>query len=371
MDETPTESPAPPRRPGLGLSLAAAVALLVGWNAFAADLGARNQKGWIRTERFWADGTEGTALGRVFAELPPATLDRVLVLGSSQMKVVKGQPGGRTVSVGAQLGKALPEVEVIDLAAGGQQTVESLVLLAEALARVRPRAVLLGVGGFSMGRTSIRDRLAIQATRIDALEGSLVRGGPALREALAPVLANTSSGPDRPVRKTLQSRMDDVVSHWLAAVPAFRFRSLLYDTLVDEPLRRDLMGWLTRHFTTVRTARAYPLANAYPTALAAVDAMAWLCQQARVPFIVVALPFDHVREPIVYEPDDVARISADLAAIDGLTFVDLTGLLGPERFGDYVDGSRDALHFDQEGHALVAAALAPTLREALQAPGTD
>ena len=370
-DATPPASPPPgsaARRPGLAYALVVFLLALAGWNAFATSVGDAATGRWITDDRLWADGSEGAELARLLDELPAPSERRVVVLGSSQMKVVQGEPGARTAATGGQLARRLgPGWEVLDLSAGGQQTLESLVVLHALFERTRPDSVVLGVGGFSMRRDDVREELKSQPRDLGAL-----RSWTAGSEPLASVFSAFGSAADDGEARaaTVQEQIDDGIAAALGRVPAIAHRSTLYDRVIDTPLRRDLMGWITRHLTSRKTARAYPLSSKYPISLAAVRSMAARCAAAEVPFHVVALPFDGVREPIVYDEADVARISADLAAIEGVHFVDLTKLLGPEHFGDYVDGSRDALHYDRAGHELVAEALAPRIRTFHGPPGS-
>ncbi len=368
-----------PFRPGLGYGMTGLILLLAAWNGFAAGFGDEAAEGWVVHGNYRADGSEGTHLSSLVSRLPAANRPRLLVLGNSQMKTVKREEvEDRRLGLGGQLAERLERFDVIDLSSGGQQAAESLVVLANVIEPVEPDVVLLGVGGFSMRKATVRPRLAAQLTATGALEASL-EGAPSPWVAQTARLRASLGSGDPEVRgassrgETVQASVDAQLGSWLDRLPAVRHRGRLYDELIDRPFRRDGMRWLSQRVGGARLARTIVLTSGFDASIASVGLAARICEQRGIPLVLVQMPYDATRPPIVYRPEEAERLLGALKAIQravkSAVIVDLSDALAPERFGEYVDGSRDALHFDRNGHRELSILLSPIVRSAVRGDG--
>jgi hypothetical protein len=359
-------------------TVAAFAALLGGWNVFAG----RFSGAAAGLERHGAV-FENAALDlrRTLAELPAPARPRIAVFGSSQIATVKGDPDPVGLSVPYRLQQQLAEqglaAEVVDLSEGGQQLVESMVLQLASLRVVQANLVVIGVSLFSMQTTQIRETL-LEAIEAAALR-DLVRAE--LPPGLDPETTRSLTAFSRQAKQrlssrgeTIQQRLDARIANWLAAhLAAFANRQVMFDELIDAPIRRDLAELIKRNLAEAKTARTFQIGNAYPVSLAALEVMGRACHERGIPLLVVVLPYDDSRPPVPFEPDTQRRIVADLQAAAqrrGFELLDASRLLGPEHFAFFEDRSPDDLHFDRAGHALlggrIAERVAPWLAAAAQ-----
>jgi hypothetical protein len=361
----------------LAFAVAGFAALALGWNAFATRFGEEQRSLQRRGAVF---DLAARNLRRTLAELPPPERPRVVVYGSSQIATVRGEPDGSPYTTPHQLYSALAadgaDVEVADFSDGGQQVIESLVVHFAMRGAAQPSAVVIGVNLFSMLRTEVRPTL------LEPLDVAAVRD--AVRAALPPradpratnELLEWSRSAAQHVAgrgKTIQERADERIGGFLAAhVPAYANRQVMFDELIDTPLRRDVAAAVQRRLrgdpAQTRTAQAYAIGAAYPVALLALETIARDVRGAGLPMLIVALPFDDQRDPVPFDAAVQARVGADLAAIaarTGAGLLDLSHLLGSAHFGNYQDGSPDNFHYDRDGHAAVGARIAGALAPAL------
>jgi len=360
---------------GLGFVLGWLVVLLIGWNTFAQRFD--ESASTLRTTGVVFDRAARN-LGTTLAQLPPPALPRVAIFGSSQIAVVKRDGEDSLASMPHRLAAALEarghRAEIVDLSDGGQQLIESLLVHYATRDVVRPDAVVVGVSLFAMHDIDVR------ATLFEHADGNAVAS--AIRAAL-PADADPETvrallrwtrdlAPPEPARDlTIQERFDRAIGGWLDQhVAAYANRRALYRDLVDGPLRRAVER-RQRARAGQTLATSYSIGRAYAPSLLALDLMRRSAAERGIPFVVVALPFDHGRPPVPFDPATQARVVADLGAIATRALqplLDLGDLLPSDRFGDYEDGSPDTLHFDATGHEAVAERiaerLAPLLGEA-------
>jgi hypothetical protein len=321
--------------------------------------------------------TRGSAnLERTLAELGLPDAPRIALFGSSQIATVKHAKKDPEQALPYRLHQDLSGLgvahEVVDFSAGGQQVAESMLVLFASIESVQPRVVVVGVSLFSMLRLNVRETLLeeIDTARVRDRVVAHLPDGVDL-DAVHELLAFSRQASQRIASRgeTLQQRVDRVLSDWLGShMAAVANRRVMFNDLVDGPIRRDLAAWFKRQFQAARTARTYRIGSAYPVSLVALEAMADLCRTQGAEMVVVLLPFDATRPPTPFEPETVERIRGDLSAlseVQGLSLIDESNLLGTESFGDFVDGSPDNLHFDSAGHARLARALAGPLASML------
>lgn len=312
---------------------------------------------------------------RTRAELTPPEAPRIAVHGSSQIRVVKNSDGDAPAiprRLQSELSERGERVEVVDLSLPGGQVMESLVVHLSTEDVVQPSLVVLGVGFFSMQRMQVRETLLADVDAA-AIRNRILELGeglePAQREGL---LTFTRQAAERVQGQgeTIQQRLDRRVAAALGEQLAFvSKRQVLFDNLLDRPVRRDLVAWFKRSFTRQRTARTYGIGKAYPDELAAIEVMARDLEGRGVPLLVVVLPFDDSRTPVPYEPQAMERLREDLASRATrlhYRILDLSHLLDPSHYGYLADGSPDGLHFDASGHALVAERIADVAARLLE-----
>lgn len=357
------------RAQGSWLVYTLAVTLLLGvaWNWFARDFppeneGLRREVGvYVRASRHLSHSLES---------LPAPELPRIAVFGSSQIATVKRASGVSEEALPARLRIHLEEigtpVEIVDFSEGGQQVVESLVALSAAIDAIRADTVVLGLSPFSMAGTEVRETL-LEGLDAQSLRVRILDAVPPGRDAThVERLIAFSNRPSQRLSargETLQQRLDHRLEALLSSdLSAVSNRRRMFSDLIDLPIRRDFVAWVKRRLRFSRTARSYPLGKAYAPSLLAVEVMNALCRSRGIAFLVVVLPFDHERSPIPFSPETMRRVTSDLESLShrvGLRWVDLSELLATGRFGTFVDGSPDDLHFDAVGHDDLARSLAP------------
>jgi hypothetical protein len=348
-------------------ALAGTVLLLAAWEAFARHFAGTT--GLLKVGPVMQDASHNGELDRALRVLPPPAAPRVVLLGSSQIDNVKRSTGAYDEAVPFRLSHALASTgvahEVLDLSGPGQQVVESMVILVGGAAESRPAVVIVGVGLYSMLRPEVRESLpaavdmgAVRAAVTDPALLPDALGRAALLSSLPTVTAAGAT--------TVQDRVDTRLGAWLAARLAMvDRRRVMFNELINTPIRGDLVAYVQRNWQGSRTARTYEIGAGYTTGLAALQVMAQWSAQERLPCILVVMPYESTREPIAYPPATQARVDADLRAIasrTGAVVLDLGHALAPADFGTFVDGSPDALHFDARGHDIVGRAMAEAVR---------
>jgi hypothetical protein len=343
-------------------ALAGTVLLLGSWEAFAHRFS--GTAGLRKIGPVMQDASNNDELDRALRALPPPAAPRILLLGSSQIDTVKNGSGTPGEAIPFRLSRALDAAgvayEVLDLSGPGQQVIESMAILIGSAAETRPAAVVLGVGLFSMLRPEVRESLPA------ALDMQAVRAAvadPALLSALPAAAAGGAV--------TVQDRIDARLGTWLAArLVMVDRRRVMFNELINTPLRGDFVAYVQRNWQRSRTARTYEIGPGYASGLAALEVVAQWSARANVPCVLVILPYESTREPVVYPPATQARVTADLQAIAGRTgavVLDLGQALTPGDFGTFLDGSPDGLHFDARGHEIVGRAMAEAVRPRLAA----
>jgi hypothetical protein len=163
--------------------------------------------------------------------------------------------------------------------------------------------------------------------------------------------------------------MDAAIGDWFGTrVAMIGNRRAMFDVLIDQPIRRDLVSLVARNLRRQSTARTYEIGGEFGAAVLAVETLARAAGRDGVPVFVVLMPFDDARPPVPFAGPTQARVRETLdasARTAGFTLLDLSHVLASNNFGDFVDGSPDNLHFDPAGHAKVARLIADALRPAL------
>lgn len=351
---------------GLVYVLGCLALLLAAWNTFAQRYDAS------RTALRVTGGVFDRAardLSITFAELPAPTRPRVVLYGSSQIAVVKRAEQDSLASTPHQLASALERrgvtAEVADFSDGGQQLVESLVVHFASRDAARASAIVVGVSLFAMTSLDVR------ATLFEQVDGRAVEAAiraalpadadPETARALLAWSAELPAAADPARDPTVQERIDAALGGFLERhVAAYANRHAIYRQLLDAPARLAIQRQQRARAGETISSR-YAIGPAYAPSLLALDTMRRSAAERGIPFLVVALPFDHGRPPIPFDAATQARVVADLSAIAaraGQPLMDLGGLLASDHFGDYEDGSPDNLHFDAAGHEAVALRIA-------------
>jgi hypothetical protein len=360
-----TRLPGAPWKRLLASALIAIVAV-AGWEFFARGfsgvaVGAR-VSGAVSQD---ASGNDD--IGRTLAELPARTAPRIVIFGSSQIDVVKGEPEPSPNAMPFQLSAALHakgiDHSIVDLSGPAQQVFESMGILLAEQGRLKPSVVVIGVGLFSMLSNDIRPAIAA-AVNLHAVRSELAElPDSALTSAARAMLFSAlPAGTAIKADSTIQQRSDSRLEGWLRGHLAMvANRRAMYNRLVDQPLRRDLVQLIQRRRGAIRTARSYEPNERYPASLAAIEAVGAVLLRAGIPFIVCILPTEHTRQPAPYSQETAMRVASDLRAAAeryGFQVVDVNHALAAADFGEYEDGSPDGLHYRARGHALVADSLA-------------
>lgn len=356
-------------------ALAGFAILAVAWNGFAHRFGAQERAMRRNGEVFERAGANPAS---TLATLPPPAAPRIAVYGSSQIAVVKAPSADPVLGTPHQLRIALADrglaTEVVDFSEGGQQVIESLLIHLATHRVARSHAVVLGTSLFSMLRLDVRPTLlaGIDTRPVrDALR-TLIPDDADPRAA-ASLFEWSRSGEQRVAAegKTIQERMDAAIGAWLGThVTAFENRQAMFDVLVDQPIRRDLVTFATRRMRQQQTARTYQIGTHFPAAVLAIETLARAAREDDAPLLVVLMPYDDARPPVPFTEETQARVRAALeasASAAGFTLLDLSHALPTRHFSLFVDGSPDGLHFDPAGHTEVARRIADALLPTLTA----
>ncbi len=351
------------------------LALFGAWNSLATRFGESQRSLQRHGDVF---DLAARNLRRTLAELPPPELPRIVVYGSSQIATVRGESDGGVHTTPHLLSEELSKrglaVEVADFSDGGQVLLESLIVHFGSRAVSKPSVLVIGVSLFSMQRQVVRPTLieALDVAEVRDAVRAAVPDGRQANEVDAILEWSDRAAPSAaPRHKSIQQQLDVRIATWLTAhVPAYANRQVMFNELIDTPIRRDLLRWIQRRNVEEKTATHYPIGDGYPIALLALETIARAARDTNTQLLVVVLPFDDDRPPIPFEPDTQARILGDLEALTartGSALLDLGHLLPSEHFGDFQDGSPDNLHYDADGHARVGARIAEPVARLLTA----
>lgn len=348
----------------MAISLLVCITLLGGWEVYARTYTGRGT-GLRVIGPVVQDASSNDDLARSLRQLQPAPGPRIVLFGSSQIASVKDEESFSTHSIPFQMSsleRVAPRYQVLDLSGPAQQVFESMAILLSHRERLNPGVVVLGVGLFSMLNTDIRPTLR------EAVDGVALRRELATAAALPPEVSRTilttatlpsdATAQDSTIQQRVDARLETGMSTHLAMIGNHR---AMYNALVDQPLRRDLVQFLQRRGGPLRTARTYEFNNRYSVSLDAIAAMAAVLRADSIPFVVCILPSERTRTPPPYSAETIQRLAADLnglASVHGFSVLDLSNVLRPEDFGVYADGSPDGLHFHARGHGVVGKALA-------------
>lgn len=319
------------------------------------------------------DQTGNEDLPASLARIPPSPSGRILVLGSSQIRTVKGSESPE-VSLPARLAarENLGGRLVIDLSTGGQQVIESSLLMLTAARSLEVDAVVLGLGIFSTQRITVREKLRRSLHQAPGLRSRLPAPGelPAsLREALGEAPASSGGAS---VEKTVQDRIEERLADWVGGLRFVSRRQEMYEALVHLPLERDLAAWVKARVLGRRTSRTYHLPSHLDRTLETLEHACRVLREEKIPVLLALLPHNRNQDPVPYPPEEQERFREALGSFareSGIRLLDLGDQLNSAHFGSYQDGSPDGFHFTAEGHALLAAELAPALEELLTKAG--
>lgn len=360
----------------VGSTLGVLVALLLAWNGWATRFDAV-ARGLRREGVIWDRAARD--LARTLETLPAPIHPRIVVYGSSQIAVVKREPEGSFASTPHRLGPALGArgiaAEIVDFSDGGQQMIESAVVHFATRHASQPRAVVVGIGLFSLRDATVRATLFEGVARrpiAESMRDALPLAADPAATAQLLAWAELPDAAQAPADgATIQQRLDQRIDAWLKRhVAAYSNRRTMYREIIDLPLR---LGFERRQ--RARQGRilsgTYAIGPDYAASLLALETVAQSMAARGVPVLLVVLPFDDERPPIPYPPETQARVVADVRAIaerQGARVLDLGDALSSRNFGVYEDGSPDNLHYDAAGHAVVADRIAAELSVALAGP---
>jgi hypothetical protein len=350
------------------------VVLLGGWEGFSRRYVGKQEVSDAAPSNgsvfFDATGDLKTAL----AQFSPSGKTRILVLGSSQIAGIKDSDF-RNLSMPFVLQRELQnrfgDCEVIDLSAGGQVVTESMLVLLGSSARIQPHVVVMGVSLFGMQGVTARDSIPA-AFDTAALAREIASEMPAdipysVKQELLSFRSQEEKGKKT---ETIQQKSDRLIASRLSACStAFANRQLMFDRLIDSPIRRDLVAYVKRNHQGIRVARTYRIEAPYYPSIASIRVVAKWCRKHSAPLFVVVLPYDSAIDPLPYLPQDQDRLLTDLecsSKSEGFQVLDLSHTLSHEYFGLYLDGSPDGLHFRVSGHERVGKEIAEFLAGALR-----
>lgn len=352
---------------GMIYTVAALIFLLCVWNQFCKHFAPQKKKVRIDSP-VYGDYTENENVPEFLAGLPAKSNPRVLVLGSSQVRGMKDKTIPPQPSIPVVLHKELNKHhswDVVCLDAGGQIIVESVCLLLDATPVVRPDIVIMCVGLFSMQGVMPRPRLieTLDMEKILNLMRSNIPADiiPGIFEELTS-FRNKIIEPKQEGGESLQQICDRLLMEFLGHyMPMVQNRQVMFDTLIDTPVRRDMVTYFKRNIGGIKVSRTYDIGAAYEPSLAAIAVAANYCRKLNIPLILVVMPFESTRSPVVYLPETQARIVRDLRTMSeklGCYLVDLGYFLPVNFFGTYEDGSPDNLHYMAAGHELAGKSIA-------------
>lgn len=356
--------PGLPRRRGSLARVALTFAALLG----LAELAVGPRVPTWRGEGVLRDRTENEDLGAVLARASEARGARWLVLGNSQLGVpVSAEgvalPDPPEAAFGARLaarlvarrrgpitdpaGPAEPadpadpvNLEVLDLSAPGQSTVEAARLLRRTLEMVPLRGALIGVSPATTESTNVRaaiDRFCQPA----------------------PAATPEDDGP------TLQARVDDALASWARGRSHLVDRRLeLRTQLWTRPVFLHARLWLRTRVMGERIARAIPLTAGLEPSLEALGEALREARAAGCRARLLVLPWRRDQRPPPFTEEAhrafLAAVRA-LASQVGAQVDDLSQAVPSPLFTLHSDGSPDGLHLTPEGHRLLAARVAARL----------
>ena len=297
-----------------------------------------------------------------------------LVLGGSQVATVKN--GLRSESFPVMLQQVLEEngtkCGVVDFSAGGQQTVESMIVALGSAGRARPDLIVIGLGLFGMQTVNVRQTLqtAFDSTTLsEQIRTNLADDVSKETREMVSLTATAQKAGKKPRGKTIQQRTDEWIGDSLAQrLWMIGNRREMFNQLVDNPVRRDLVTYVKRNLVGVTVARAYSIGEAFGPSVAALGVISRFYGRRNIPVVVVVMPYGRNLKPVAYPYEIQQRVLAAIRAESlraDYTVVDLGGLLGDECFGQYIDGSPDGLHFKAAGHLATAKAVARIVRSIL------
>jgi hypothetical protein len=349
--------------------------LLLCWEFYARSITHTNLAGGYQatTGPVYRNPSNNNELQKFLLAVPLTRAPRVMILGSSQVAVIKDSDR-RSQSVPTVLQKALKDrigsCEVVDLSAGGQSTVESMVVLIESMEALRPNVVVLGVSLYSMQSTEVRATLLESLSLNELLKHVTGNLPPEVRPEVSQSLTSFRTIAEKRHQakgETIQQRIDNVIARQTERVScAATNRQAMYNLLLDAPLRRDLVVYVKRHIQSIQVARTYDIGAYYAPSMVAIEVMSSFCKKRHVPLMIVVLPYDSTIKPVPYRAVDQAKMVSDFSAVairEGLVVADLSHLLGHECFGLFEDGSPDGLHYRSTGHVIVGRTIADILAE--------
>ena len=309
------------------------------------DLVARDEVTW--------DPTNGARMGEVLAHLRHGEGERVLILGSSQLVTLRDDR--RLVSYPRRVDKVLERMAprpatVYNLAIGGMTARERAIVLDRALEVERFDDVVLCLTPWDLERPTVRSSLDTRG-----------RLEPARKEAdPAPGPPRVNAAIERTVRRALAAGTG-FFSH-RAAIRAWIAQTGGKGQVVAGSQAERAARAVLYRFDEEATGRIEGQGKELVSRLAE--------RSRRHGFrgLVVITPRRPDPEHPLYDPEAERHFRAMLAAEcrrEGLGFLDASELLDASHYGLYefgeMRGRIDGLHFDAQGHARLAEALAGAL----------
>jgi hypothetical protein len=318
-----------------------------------------------RDEVTW-DPTNGVRIGRVLANLKRSDGPKLLLVGSSQLLVVRDDRSH--AGIPRRVDKVLDDrlagrATVYNLSLGGMTLAEKQWVVEQAVRLVEFDYIVVGMTLWDSVSDEVRPWLARPR---DPLPGSPLPSGPAIAWPAPAAINRTLTGR---FSRSLEER-----------VPFFRHRTAIQRWLKGEAERalgrdgRTDMAPDSPAPRPVERSGAEPVHYAYSqpeqaSILARIDAFISTLQTIRssmgARIMVLLTPFRQDAGRPVYLPPaffERFRDTVERACRRGdILFLDASSLLGRRHFGTYLDGPDagkiDVLHFDAAGHGELAGAI--------------
>ena len=322
------------------------------WNGVAFNAGmVKNIKDLI---------AQHAAAPPVSAGCAPST---ILWLGNSQLHLINQyKPGDHLAPYWLRRELTCPDTTVpLGLSLANANLQELYVVASAAMARLRPRAILLELcfddmreDGLRAGFSGFLDPAARQRLTSNAAGREIITRAEAGWSKAD--TAEENGGLQGFAQKSVEDRLDEGLSN---AWPLWEDRSNLRVQVMTHLyfLRNDLLGIKS---TTVRKM----IAPRYARNIAALEQ---LLSDAKRDGIAVVAYVAPIRQgvPLPYDPQEYRQWKiavAEMAWRNGADFVNLEALVPAPVWGTYSTDDIDFMHFRGEGHQLVARALLPHVK---------
>ena len=295
------------------------IVLLIAWNFFSAGFSPKTPQASQQSHMpVFMDSTNNEDIPAFIASLPLKNKNRALILGSSQLFIIKNYTQNE-LSIPFYVYESLKvkkDWDIVSLASGGQFISESCLILLDTYEKLKPDVAVIAFSLFSMQGVMPKPRL-LEKIDAAAMEKTILANTTKDSDrAAVTILTSFKNTPAAETQKKQQSllqktesRISGYLENWL---PMVANRQKMYDLLIDKPIRRDLVSAAKRNLTKVTVARTYEIGESYAPSITAIEIAAAFCKKNDISLIVLVLPFESTREPVAYRPETQKRILGDL-----------------------------------------------------------